>query len=139
VPHDHARTQGCALARRAQHDTNVVVVSIPRSCLSKPRRVKVAAMAGDEVKATTPTDGSAPVTTDTSYFDDAQNSEFGSNETWSPRLHKVDAARAFRTAVEAVHPDPSAVPAGSRCGGGKLPRFRYAVDCIWLTPLGGSR
>lgn len=77
------------LSHSIDYDKNVVAFSIPRSCLSKPRWVKVAAMAGDEVVATTtPADGSAPTSTDTGYFDDAQNSKFGFNETWSPRIHK---------------------------------------------------
>lgn len=77
------------LTHSIDYDTNVVSISIPRYCLSTPRWVKVAAMAADEVVATTsPTDGSQPTTTDTGYLDDAQNSTFGLNETWSPRIHK---------------------------------------------------
>lgn len=86
-PRRNLRCKG--LSHSIDYDKNVVAVSIPRSCLSRPRWVKVAAMAADDVVATTtPTDGSAPTTTDTGYFDDAQNSKFGFNETWSPRIHK---------------------------------------------------
>jgi hypothetical protein len=68
---------------------NKVTFGIPRACLSNPRWIEVAAMAANEVKTTTtPTDGSAPTTTDTVYFDDSQSRTFGMNESWSLRIRK---------------------------------------------------
>ncbi len=72
-----ARCKG--LSRHVDYDANVVIVRIPRTCLSSPRWIKVAAMAGNEEKTST---------SDTGYFDDAQSPKFTANETWSPRIHE---------------------------------------------------
>ena len=80
----------CAgLTHAIDYDKNSVSIGIPRSCLSNPRWIQVAAMAMDVVMTTTTSpDGSQSTSTTTAYLDDAQSSTFRQRETWSPRIKK---------------------------------------------------
>jgi hypothetical protein len=63
------------LTHDLDYDHNVATVSIPRSCLSRPRWVQVGV-------------GAIKMTDTTAYADDAQSTTVGNYPVWSPRVHR---------------------------------------------------
>jgi hypothetical protein len=63
------------LAHHLDYDQNVVTVTVPRSCLSRPRWVQAGV-------------GAVKLTDSTAYVDDAQSQTVGNYPVWSPRIRR---------------------------------------------------
>lgn len=72
-PHRSLSCKG--LTHHLDYDQNVVTVTVPRACLSRPRWVQAGV-------------GAVKMTASTAYADDAQSATVGNNPVWSPRIRR---------------------------------------------------